>query len=461
MRPTHRPTVLRPVSHLSWLGLPLAALLVGPTVGWTQSKVQQVRSKVQQERERYRTTQDRNPVTELFAKVDSGDVVLEYDDHFGYLRSLLRELDIPESSQSLVFSKTSLQMRRISPQNPRAIYFNDEVYVGWVRGSSLLEISTTDPELGAAFYTFRMVPRRISLRRETDRCLACHKIPMTQNVPGHAVRSLLTRETGTINGLERAYVTDHTSPLAERWGGWYVTGDLGGMAHMGNKFLEGDRLVPIGGNPDREDLRDDLPANQWPVPTSDVVALMVMEHQTQTQNTFTRANHDFAESLRIEQQRDERNLDDSRDVEFRRDEAATADTPVSFRPAEGVVNDAAKRIVDALLFADEATLHAPIRGSSSFTEDFPRRGPFADDGRSLREFDLNTRMFRYPCSYLIYSESFDALHPALKNRVYAKLGDVLRHRNGPDDYPHLSAADREAILAILRDTNDDFRQALR
>jgi len=230
---------------------------------------------------------------------------------------------------------------------------------------------------------------------------------------------------------------------------------------MGNKFLEGDRLVPIDGNPDREDMHDDLSADQWPVPTSDVVALMVMEHQTQTQNTFTRANHDFAESVRLERQRDERHLDDSLDAERQPDEASTADTPVSFRPADRVAREAAKRIVDALLFADEATLHAPIRGSSSFTEDFSRRGPFADDGRSLRDFDLTTRMFRYPCSYLIYSESFDALHPALKNRVYAELGDVLRHRDGPDGYPHLSAADREAILAILRDTKDEFRQALR
>lgn len=446
MRPNLRPTPSRPGRQLSRLAFTLAVLLVGPSAGWSQSTVQQ-------ERERYRTTLDRNPVTELFAKVDSGEVVLEYEPHFGYLRSLLRELDIPESSQSLVFSKTSLQMRRISPQNPRAIYFNDEVYVGWVRGSSLLEISTTDPELGAAFYTFQMIPRRINLRRETDRCLACHKIPMTQNVPGHAVRSLLTRETGTINSLERAYVTDHTSPIGERWGGWYVTGDLGGMTHMGNKFLDGDRLVPIGGQPDRKDLRDDLSAAEWPVPTSDVVALMVMEHQTQAQNTFTRANHDVAEALRNERRR----------VERERDERTAADAPesVAFRPADDLIDEAAKRILDALLFADEAILHAPVRGSSSFVEDFSRRGPFADDGRSLREFDLETRMFRYPLSYLIYSESFGALDPVLKERVYAKLGDVLRHRDGADEYPHLRVADRESILAILRDTKEDFRRALR
>ncbi len=378
----------------------------------------------------YHRTKGDNSLTRLFAKVDAGELTLEYDPHYGVLPALLDALEIPVSSQGLVFSKTSLQAGRISPKNPRAIYFNDDVYIGWVQGSSLLEISTADPHLGAAFYTIRMRPGRNYLQRENNSCLACHYLPTTQRVPGHTVRSVLTRASGNINSLERSYVTDHTSPFAQRWGGWYVTGQLGGMQHMGNAFLEGEELVPHG-QADRPDVSRDIDTSRWLSPHSDIVALMVLEHQTYTHNTLTRANVDVLQAMQAR---------------------AGQDDESSGQAMQAVLDASAKRIVDNLLFVGEAKLESPLKGSSTFATDFARRGPFDQQGRTLRAFDLETRLFRFPCSYLIYSSSFDALEPALREQIYRRLWNVLSGQDNADEYSHLSPEMRATILEILQQT---------
>jgi hypothetical protein len=378
----------------------------------------------------YLQTRGDNPITRLFSKVDSGEISLRYEDGFGYLKSLLVAMDIPLSSQSLVFSKTSLQSARISPTNPRAIFFNDDVYVAWVRGSSLLEISTTDPFLGAAFYSVQMSPRRPFMRRENNRCLSCHESSTEQGkVPVHMIRSVMTRSSGKVNLLLDEFVTDHTSPITERWGGWYVTGDVGEMVHMGNSFLEGERLVPRGRrNPD--DLIDAFDTKPWPSPHSDLVALMVLEHQTEMHNRLTRANYAVR---RARHANDEVNDDPSETLEH-------------------VIENSAKLVVDHLLFVNEAKLASPVRGSTSFADDFAARGPRDQQGRSLREFDLQRRLFRYPCSYLIYSSAFETLDPQLLRGVYAKLWRVLNGQDQSKEYEHLSAPDRAAILEIVRQT---------
>ncbi len=407
----------------------LCCFLGGSSAAHSQDQVQDVLRK-------YAQTLDHNSVTELFTKVEAGEISLEYDAQRGYLTSLLAALDIPVSSQTLVFSKTSLQAYRISPQNPRAIYFNDDVYVGWVQGSSLLEISTTDPLLGAAFYTIQMTPRRPVARRQNNQCLACHLLPMTQDVPGHAVRSVLTRKNGNINSLTRSFVTGHSSPIAERWGGWYVTGDAGEMQHMGNAFLEGDELVPQGES-NRLDLREDFDTTKWPSAHSDIVALMVLEHQTQMQNTFTRANRDVQNAL----------------LEL---ENAKSEDAQAGQELDAVVDQAAKLVVDYMLFSDEAKLTSQIRGSTSYAAEFAQRGPHDSQGRSLRDFDLKTRLFRYPCSYLIYTSSFASLEERLQQQVYLRLWKVLTNQDVSPEYAHLSEPVRAATLEILKQTKQDL-----
>ncbi len=381
----------------------------------------------------YLKTRGDNPVSRLAEKVNSGDVTLRYEEGSGQLRSILKELSVPVSSQTLVFSKTSLQAGRISPDNPRAIYFNDDVYVGWVRGSPLLEIATADPHLGTAFYTISMYPPQPRIRRENNRCLACHEAFTEQGkAPLHMVRSVMTRRSGKVNLLLDEFDTDHTSPLSQRWGGWYVTGSTGGVGHMGNSFLEGEQLVPAGAL-EREELSGDFQTSRWPTPYSDVVALMVMEHQAQLHNHFTRAEY-----------------------AVRRARFAHADESISDAEWKREIERAADLVVESLLFVGEAPLEQPITPSNRFVDDFAASGRRDAEGRSLRDFDLSTRLFRYPCSYLIGSSSFHALDSELRDLIYRKLLAVLSGRDRSDRFEHLSASDRAAILEILRDTQPNL-----
>ena len=383
----------------------------------------------------YSQTPDNNRVSRLVERLKAKELTLEHTDAHGYLRSLLAALEIPESSQALVFSKTSMQVRYISPRNPRAIYFNDDTYVGWVRGSSLVEISTADPKLGAAFYTVDMLPSRPLVRRAGYDCLGCHATSLTQGTPGHTVRSVLPEVDGRVRVQRPSLVTDDSSPFAKRWGGWYVTGQHGEMSHLGNATLRGDAL-DTSGNANLTDLSDHFQTKAYLTPHSDIVALMVLEHQTQMHNTLTRADFQ-ARKLAFDR------------TQFEATEESEAEHQVELQLL-------ATEVVKDLLFCDEFRLTNEVSGIAAFAESFAARGPRDDQGRSLRDFDLRTRMFKYPCSYLIHSAAFESLTPPLRSQVISQLRDVLEGRDRSADYDHLSPDDRQAILEILRETHADF-----
>jgi hypothetical protein len=235
-----------------------------------------------------------NSVSRLFEKIASGEKRLTYESETGFLRSLLAELNVPVSSQMLVFSKTSMQRHRISPETPRALYFNDDVYIGYCREGDVLEIDAVDPQLGAVFYTIDQEPSAPPLlRRQTDNCLICHGSSQTKDVPGHVVRSVFTDQSGLPVLSAGTYRIDHTSPLEKRWGGWYVTGTHGAQKHLGNLIVKGKT------NPDRVDnsaglnvvsLDGRVDTSAYLSPHSDLVALMVFEHQADAHNYITRAS---------------------------------------------------------------------------------------------------------------------------------------------------------------------------
>tara|TARA_R110002073_G_scaffold231917_2_gene393003 strand:- start:3096 stop:4397 length:1302 start_codon:yes stop_codon:yes gene_type:complete len=385
----------------------------------------------------YTKTEDHNRVSRLIAKLKSKEIKLEYTREQGYLASMLDALEIPASSQTLVFSKTSLQVRYISPRNPRAIYFNDDTYVGWVRGSSLMEISTVDPKLGAAFYTVDMMPWRAKIERASYDCLGCHVTSMTQGVPGHTVRSVLPSIDGSVNAQTASSITSHRSPFSQRWGGWYVTGRHGEMTHSGNALLRGDRL-DTRDNGNRLNLRDDFDTHDYLSPYSDIVALMVLEHQSQLHNTMTRA--DFS----VRQLQHESDGEDP--------------TVASENEWRAQLHMIAKPVVQEMLFCDETKLTSEVKGLLEFAHAFESRGPRDDQGRSLRQFDLKTRMFKYPLSYLIYSESFDSLSEELRREVIRQLLDVLEARDTSADYAHLTPQMRHDMLEILRATKPGFER---
>lgn len=388
----------------------------------------------------YSQTEASNRVSRLVDDLASEKRSLKYTASHGYLKSLLAALEISESSQTLVFSKTSLQVRFITRSNPRAIYFNDDTYVGWVRGSSLVEVSTVDPKLGAAFYLLEMDPQKPVLRKSTFDCLGCHSTAMTQGVPGHVVRSVYPTYDGKIHPQKKSFVTDDRSPFSERWGGWYVTGSHGDMRHMGNAFVRGED-IDTRNNGNRTDLKNDFDTSRYLAPYSDIVALMVLEHQSQMHNALTRA--EFA----------------MRQLQYEQDQAGNP--PVNKDELHQQIRAIAKPVVEQLLFSNEYRLTSPVSGREDFAKTFAGRGPVDSQGRSLRDFDLKTRLFKYPCSYLIYSDAFDSINPIVRNEIYAQLIQVLTAGGSDDAYAHLDRATKDSILQILRETKPELSASTR
>jgi len=388
----------------------------------------------------YSTAPVNDPVSRLQQGLESGRVTLTYTKEQGYLKSVLKQLNISPTSQVLVFSKTSFQLRRINPHAPRAIYFGDDVYVGWVRGSDTMELSAVDPDIGAVFYTLRRKgSQRPELTRQTDTCLQCHSSTLTQGVPGQLVRSVYADTDGQRILSGGTYLTDHTSPLSQRWGGWFVTGTHGRQRHMGNLLLETDDTthadVESGANV--TDLSPWFETSSYLTRHSDIVALMVLEHQTQMQNRITKTNFLTRVALR-----------DRRIINEMLEQPADAPSVSTSRRIER----AGDALLDYLLFTGEVRLTDPIQGTSGFARQFTARGPRDRQGRSLRDLDLTTRLLKYPCSYLIYSDAFDHLPAPVREYVYKRLWEVLTGKDQSAAFAHLTATDRAAILRILRET---------
>jgi hypothetical protein len=385
---------------------------------------------------RYSDATPADPVGRLAQKLAQGEEKLVFDAERGYLPSLLSKLHVPVSSQSLVFSKTSLQLDKIWPRRPRALYFNDDVYIGWIPDAPLLEFASVDPKLGTVFYTLEQVQsRQPKLERQTTECVLCHDGSSTGGVPGLIMRSVYPDSHG--NAILRAgtFLTNDRSPWRERWGGWYVSGTHGDAVHMGNLMApEGANVVGGGAKhylsqvdmtsgSNLKDITEKFDSEYYLSPHSDIVALLVLTHQTNVHNLITRTNYE------------------ARIAEFDQEKQI----PASLR-------NTAEALVRAMLFTGEPQLAAPVVGTSGFTQHFTEIGLRDSKGRSLRDLDLNRRLFRYPLSYLIYSDAFDALPGLAKDFVYRRLREILTGKDTSGQFEHLSAADRSAILEILKDT---------
>ncbi|MCY4076924.1 MAG: hypothetical protein OXH04_16005 [Acidobacteria bacterium] len=391
-----------------------------------------------------------NAVHELGLRLADGRITLRSaGDDTGYLRTLLDQLDVNADSQLLVFSRTSLQRQAISPRRPRAIYFNDEVAVAFVPGSDRIELAAVDPGFGVAFYELEVARGRQPRLMRSTGCLRCHHGPATLGVPGLYVGSVFPSPSGEPNFGLGTVVTDHRTPLAERWGGWYVTGTHGAQPHRGNAVARDparpDRLDAAGAR-NLTDLGRKADTSHYLAPGSDIVALMVLEHQTQMTNHLTR----LAWLARLAAAGEPTGA-----------AAGTGAAPVRGRGATGAATRRAldlwiEETVAYLLFADEAPLAEPVTGVSTFTATFPRRGPHDARGRSLRDLDLRTRLFRYPLSYLIYGRAFDALPDGVQVRVYERLHEVLTGADRSPRFRHLDAADHRAILQIVAETKTDL-----
>ena len=376
----------------------------------------------------------------LQQKIDSGEVKLEWDEKHGWLPSVLEQLKILHSSQLLVFSKTSLQLTKISPRKPRVLYFNDEVYVGSVQSGDLLEVSAVDPQQGAIFYALDQKDSdKPKFNRSDNDCLTCHQNRRTQDVPGYLVRSVYPAKNGHPHFELGTTTTDQTTDFHERFGGWYVTGKHGELRHRGNTIADKEAQPPI--DPEQganvTDLTSRLNTDHYLTKHSDMVALMVLEHQAQMHNFITKANYEARQTQHYDATWNKilKRPDDHRsEVTQRRIEAA------------------GEKLLRYLLFSGEFKLTSPIEGTSEFAAQFATLGPTDSEGRSLRQFDLKTRLFKYPCSFLIYGEAFAALPANIRGYIDGRLDEILSGKDQSPAFSHLSPEDRAAIREILKET---------
>lgn len=385
---------------------------------------------------RYSVSSDlSDPITRFQKQLEANEARLRFEPRHGYLASLLQQLEVPVSSQTLVFSKTSSQAAHTSPRTPRALYYNDQIYIGWVPGGESLDIVAVDSKKGPIFYTLdqraELSPRFV---RQNECLNKCHLGSKTLNVPGLLVRSALTAPDGRPIDEIRGFVSGHNSPLALRWAGWYVTGTHAADQHLGNTLLpdarRGQAIDPQQGS-NVTDLRSFFDATNYLSPHSDTVALLVLDHAVRMQNLLTQAGYETRLSREI---------------------PGAGPTDATERIAR-----AGEALLTYLLFRDEAPLQGAVTGTTSFARDFSQAGPRDRKGRSLREFDLQKRPFRYPCSFLIYSDAFEALPQEMKDYLFQRLRQILSGEDRSGLYATLTDQDRTEVREILRETKPAFR----
>jgi hypothetical protein len=376
----------------------------------------------------YSKTEATGPVSRLIKSIADGKTTLKFDAKYGYLPSVLEALGISYDSQVLVFSKTSFQRERIEPENPRALFYNDGAYIGFIPGSPLLEFSEVDPKLGAVFYTLDQSKSDRPKITRNDQCLECHASAKSMGVPGQLLRSFEVDSSGVVDLQTGTSQVDDRTPFNERWGGWYVTGTHGTMTHRGNlfgakAFKTAEKQPNYRGN--LTNLSEFIEISKYPRNQSDIVSLMVLEHETHMHNFIARLDYETIIALQ----------------------------------QYGKI-DHLKSKVDSFLqyalFTEEAPITNAVKGSAAFVKEFEARGPTDSKGRSLRQFDLNKRLFKYPCSFLIYSEQFDAMPPRIKEMIYKRLFEILTGADKSEKFQMLTAEDRKAIFEILQETKKDL-----
>ncbi|MEN3941754.1 hypothetical protein WJU23_10710 [Prosthecobacter sp. SYSU 5D2] len=392
----------------------------------------------------YSQSQPKDAVQALMQKMQAGQVTLNRQDAWSVLKDLLKHFDIPEESQVLVFSKTSKQNERITPQTPRVIYFGDETYLGYTLGGSI-EVATVDPRLGPIFYLLEPHgDRKEPLKFERDQsCLSCHGGPFTPGVPGVLVRSVFPSASGHPILSQGSTVVDSTTPFSDRWGGWYVTGTHGSALHRGNVIaVENDDNtcdMPVEDGANIMDLTGLFDTRPYPRTSSDIVALMVLEHQTSVQNILTKAHHSALRAVHMQTSL-QKELGE----------------PVQHEPAGTalrIIGHCAEDVLDALLFKDEAPLpDGGIEGDEAYQNAFVKNARRNSEGRSLKDFQLLNRVFKYRCSYMIHSRTFAEMQPALKQAVLTRLEAVLKGEDVSGRYDYLGESERNSIRNILAET---------
>ena len=365
-------------------------------------------------------------VTAALAKIQSGELKVDTSSDRAFVASLLGALKVPVSSQLLVYSATSMQSGIINPRNPRALYFNDEIYVGFVPGG-LVEIMGVDPELGGVFYIFdKPQPGQLPRTDRSTRCFNCHAGSATMRIPGLLAESVAPIISGASYENYRRDEQGHQIPLADRFGGWHVTSAKPFGETKANIFARSDgsgvKIVKV------------KPGEMWDIekhllPSSDILPHLIHEHQIGFDNQVIHAAYlarEIGDKGRTPTLADDKRL-----------------------------NEKATALVRYILFTDEAKLPpSGIAGDEKYAADFLSNKKASGTGLSLKDLDLKTRMFKHRCSYMLYTPQWQKLPAMIKNRVYAGMKLALSGKD--QNYAYLSAQERLAIVSILRETLPDL-----
>ncbi len=321
-----------------------------------------------------------------FSKAMAARPTLDTTGELPLLRSLLKLLDIPVSSQLLVFSGTSLQSGLIRAANPRSIYFNEDTSVGYVPGGRM-EISSVDPVAGMVFFIFDPLNPRAGLPdfNRSNRCMSCHADTPSRRLPGLVVDSVAVGLDGSSLETYRHDEMGHTVPLEQRFGGWHLTG--GHHLPKTHANLIGE-LSPQGLRTTENLPGQRFPLSRYPLPTSDILPHLVHEHQVGFLNYIV-------EAIYLQREAPE--------------DKARHDTLV-------------RAFTDYILFKGEAKLPSGgISGDPAYIRDFTARGG------QHREFDLKTKLFKSPVSYLVTTPVWQMVPEPIRLAVEANLRSSVPH----------------------------------
>lgn len=365
---------------------------------------------------------------ELQEKAQKGEVKIDTSSDRAFLSSLLQALNVPVSSQMLVFSASSLQSEIINPRNPRALYFNEDTYIGWVPGG-LVEIIAADPEMGPIFYVFdRLRPGGpVPNVTRSTKCMNCHAGNATRRLPGLIAESLLVSQAGSSLETYRRDVQGHQIPLENRFGGWHLTGEHN---------LTDNKANVMGLTRNGRIEKTPVPPGQFSnldlhlLPTSDILPHLVHEHQMGFENRLVYAIYTMRQ-LKAENK--------------------------GLMSSEGKaeIEERAQELARYIVFADEAKFPAKgIVGDPKYAEDFLRDRKMTKAGLSLKDFDMKTRIFKHRCSFMLYTDTWEHAPKEIKDRVYYRMAEALR--DAQPSMPHLAAEERRVIREILKETLRDL-----
>ena len=353
--------------------------------------------------------------TRLIERVASKQVKLDNTNLRSLTQSVLKELGIPLSSQLLVFSGSASQGTKVNPRNPRALYFNDECYVGIVPGG-LLEMIGVDANAGSQLYTFKNVGRNTPpTATGDDTCLRCHGGLISGYAPGFFIRFTFPEMNGKMTSA-RNITPGHQRPLDERFGGWFVTSSNGQSFPAAGQIMQNGLAVhtQIGEHYD--------PAIHL-AGSSDILAHLLHEHQIGFHNRLIKVLISARDNGQVEGERIVTSHEEDID-----------------------------ELVRYMLFQNEAKLPKQgIVGDAQYVEDFRRNRRPSRTGASLKDLELTTRLLKFRCSYMIYTRPWREMPFEIKAELLTRLHRALQNTNDALSQ-HLPEFERLQILHILRDT---------